>query len=71
MKLIEITKRERHILMSILRVVHSAFHDEAGGVHGPALVHELSIQPGMSVDLVPKDVEIDSLLERISDNEVT
>jgi len=77
MKRIEITKREQHVLMTCLRVLMDGLQDREGsGMAGTAVRAAMNLQPGIvvgddSTKQAPSVAELDSILERLSSNEVT
>jgi len=81
MKRIEITHREQHVLMTVVRIAKDALHEpqfpDAPGVvpypigRGPML-DAMGRQPGMDRSSErPSEQELDSIIERLSSNEVT
>lgn len=71
MKTIQITKREQHLLMTVVRVVADALNGVDKVRIDPGAVRDLLYaQPGMGTQNdTPSRYELDSILERLSSND--
>jgi len=84
MKTIQITKREQHVLMTVVRTIHDALKGRVpSGIDRQRAIGAMSSQPGInacsnkgeadpnySVECaVPTLDELDSVLERLSSND--
>lgn len=77
MKVIQITHREQHVLMTVVRVVLDGLQTSAPTrVAREVMLRSMESQPGINssptgTDSIPTIPELDSILERLSSNEVT
>jgi hypothetical protein len=75
MKTIQITRREQHVLMTVVRVILDGLQISAPTrVDRTVLLQSLERQPGINssttgTDSIPTIPELDSILERLSSND--
>ena len=75
MKTIQITHREQHVLMTVLRVILDGLQTSAPTrVDRTVLLQSCERQPGINssttgTDSIPTIPELDSILERLSSND--